>query len=509
MPSKTRNKQRKQKVNIMLPGSTSSRNINLDEAINVAQQLSEAGKTNASVALLKQLVGQEKGNLAFIALIDTLLRAGWIPEACKLLKTQQPDSIGSEVAILNGICQLRLLKIKPAFEYFKIALRIDPRNYFAMHNIAMCYAAKGDREKAIRYFDQALKLEKGHIDSYLQLSRILSPAEFEHHRAFIDKALAGNTLQHNDRARFCFALAHNANKAGDIDREMALLNEGNQLILDNCGIDFARLRKSQVDAIKAFIDWSEDAARTSDPRSDIQPILICSLPRSGSSLLESVLVKNPSITATGESTTFFAALRLLAERNGLLPGQLLQAEACHQYRTEIHQCHKEILDLYSVGTKKFTDKSMNTFTDIGRILYLYPDARIIHLDRDPMDVCLSCYQHMFDGGNGNEYIYSLTETAKQILHFNQCMALWQSRYPDNILRMRYEDFVSVPVDSIQKLASFLGIDPPDILIEPSPQPVLTSSNWQVRAEINTSAIGRWRKYANHLQPAEEILEYQR
>ena len=116
------------------------------------------------------------------------------------------------------------------------------------------------------------------------------------------------------------------------------------------------------------------------------------MPRSGSSLLENILSKDASIKSSAESATLFSTLRRFSKISGETPITLLEPDALARHRDQLLRCHAEILQLYQIDTERFIDKSMENFLDVGRILMLYPNAKIIHLNRNPLDVCMSCYQ---------------------------------------------------------------------------------------------------------------------
>lgn len=504
----------KQMVIIAIHSNKQETKTTMREALDAIEQLTQNQRVNAAVSVLKQLVPQEKGQLAFLTLAQLLLRQCWYPELHELLYSEHaPKKPSASIAILRGVCALKLLDIKLALAQFKLSLKLEPNSFYATHNIALCYSAIGDKEKTIHYFNKTIKINNQHFDSYILLAKILPPEQYEKFNDSVQALLEYKQLNNVERAKLCFALSYLAEKMSDNKQEMDYLDQANQLIFKGATVNFTEMRTAQENMVDRFVDWfkSQNNAPLNNKIENVTPIFICSLPRSGSSLLEKLLNENTHVSATGESATFFSALRQLSSSTAESPTTLLEPSAIEHHRKNLLQCHRNILDLYQTKTGFYTDKTLDNFLDVGRILQLYPQAKIIWLNRDPRDICISCYQYLFENGNGNEYIYSLAETAKHILHFENCMSKWHAQFPNSIIQVNYENLVDNTHQQMESLRSFINIptDEPTTETDNSgtdnKATVLTMSTWQVRSAINNKAIGKWRHYEKHLAEACKIL----
>lgn len=503
----------KQLVSVMVPGQAQPRSIGLGDALDAVENLAAGGKTLAAIKLLQQLIKQDKGQQAFLLLINILVSQGWYAEAYDYLMQQQHEQQqqekfkpSAEIENLRGLCAFRLLDIKSAYEHFSQACKLDAGNYYGLHNIGLCYAARGNREKATAFFSQALKRKKDHFDSYLMLAPLLAEEQRTSYRKKLSAFLANDNLANIDRAKIHFSIAKLENQDKNYNEEVIQLRQANHCVMEDTAINFAKMRTEQRAMVERFATWNkENSLPTTDKQNAITPIFICSMPRSGSSLLENILSKDASIKSSAESATLFSTLRRFSKISGETPITLLEPDALARHRDQLLRCHAEILQLYQIDTERFIDKSMENFLDVGRILMLYPNAKIIHLNRNPLDVCMSCYQFLFENGKGNEYIYSLAETARQISHFDDCMARWAAVFPNSILPVEYETLVTEPDSELARVAAFVGIDKPDLNEDQRKNDtVLTFSTWQVRAKINTGAINKWHHYREHLLKVPEL-----
>jgi hypothetical protein len=154
-----------------------------------------------------------------------------------------------------------------------------------------------------------------------------------------------------------------------------------------------------------------------------------------------------------------------------------------------------------------TDKRPDNFLHIGLIKMLFPEARIVHTVRHPLDVCLSNYFVHLD--HSMPYALDLLDTGHYYREYRRLMAHWKALYGDQIFDFNYDEFVLDPCASIERLVAFCGLE-----WDPRCEPVgaagvggavKTASVWQVRQPVYRSSSGRWRNYARQLEPLREYL----
>jgi hypothetical protein len=169
--------------------------------------------------------------------------------------------------------------------------------------------------------------------------------------------------------------------------------------------------------------------------------------------------------------------------------QALLAELRQSFLAELRAIHPDA-DLV-------TDKRVDNFLHIGLIKSIFPDARIVHTARHPLDNILSIYFLHFADGVG--YGASLEDAAHYFGQYRRLMAHWRTRYPGEIFDFSYDLLVTDPEQAIQSLLGFLGLPPEPLLKQASAtKAVRTPSAWQVREPLHTRSSGRWRNYEAQL-----------
>ena len=142
----------------------------------------------------------------------------------------------------------------------------------------------------------------------------------------------------------------------------------------------------------------------------------------------------------------------------------------------------------------------------GLILRALPQAKILHLRRDPMDSCFSNLKELF-AGSAHPYSYGFADLSAHFSNYTRLMAHWQALAPGRILDVHYEDLVREPQAQARRMMDFCGLryDPAQIQVQAHAAPVSTASSAQVRQPIHTRNIGAWRRYAEQLAPLQHLL----
>jgi hypothetical protein len=146
------------------------------------------------------------------------------------------------------------------------------------------------------------------------------------------------------------------------------------------------------------------------------------------------------------------------------------------------------------------------FAAIGLIHALFPNAKIIHVRRNPIDTCLSCYTKLFS--KGQHYSYDLTELGQYYNCYEMIMDHWRRILPaDAWLDVNYEDIVQNTEVEAKRLIAYCKLtwDPVCLAFHKSKRTVRTASFMQVRQPVYTSSLNRWRRFESELAPLIEML----
>jgi hypothetical protein len=169
------------------------------------------------------------------------------------------------------------------------------------------------------------------------------------------------------------------------------------------------------------------------------------------------------------------------------------------------QQYLEKLQALQPAANRILDKLPGNYLRLGIIFTLFPEARIIHCKRDPMDICWSCYQQNFE--QGLAFTNDLENLGYTYLGYLKLMAHWHELFPDRILDIEYEDLLNNPDTQSRRLLKHCNLNwNPEVLNFANQQrPVATASLWQVRQPLYKTAIGRWKDYQKYLGSLTHIL----
>lgn len=250
----------------------------------------------------------------------------------------------------------------------------------------------------------------------------------------------------------------------------------------------AQLRMAERDAFRGMRVADGPPARAA---------FVCSLPRSGSTMIEQMLDRHPDIVGVGESPAIDAAASALASTVGW-PGGVLTAPATElaRLRTLYEAMSRQPR---AVAPQLFTlDKSVQTWRRLPAVAALLPGARVIRLVRDPRDLAVSLYLSALDtrrmGWNA-----SLGDIRRVLDAERRCTPRVAQALGIATIEVRYEDVVRQAGTEVRRMLDFLGVPWNEDCLSPegNTRVAITLSNEQVRRPLNTDSIGRWRHYAHH------------
>ncbi|MFG0289773.1 MAG: sulfotransferase family protein, partial [Rhodopirellula sp. JB044] len=235
------------------------------------------------------------------------------------------------------------------------------------------------------------------------------------------------------------------------------------------------------------------------------PIFIVSMPRSGTTLTEQIIGRHPNVFAGGERFDISDIAHTLSRRLGterpypLCIDQLTPETVNSLAREYLEQTERLSSSVNGdlAGPQRATDKMPTNFWHLGLIACLFPNARIVHVQRNPIDVCLSCFKQ-----NLTWPFCSLTEIVDYFDHYARLMKFWKRTLPLNIYTVRYEELVRAPDATARELIQFCGLEWDHACLDPASadNSVQTPSKWQVRQPIYQSSVNSWRRYEKQLAP---------
>ena len=283
-----------------------------------------------------------------------------------------------------------------------------------------------------------------------------------------------------------FARANVHHKAKRFDESSKCLISGNKLKLNiNSSNSEMILNKSKA----LLIESDKEEIHKKDQTTFSNSIFIVGMPRSGSTLLESIISMNNDVYDLGEinilEESFLEFKRLKSDQN-----------LAEIYKEKI----KEITDLDIT-----TNKNLFNYQYAGIIAKQIPKAKIIHCFRNPLDNILSIYKANFY--QELSFTSSLVDCANIYLNQDELMNQYKNRFRSKIYDLNYDSLVINPKKEIKSLINWLNWDWEESYLSPhlNIRSVSTASNVEVRSPINSKSIGKWKNYKKMLKPAMEII----
>ena len=391
----------------------------------------------------------------------------------------------SELLRAHGLALQLIGEAAEALAMFDRAAKSDPAPALSEKGALLSHL--GRLTEACSAFDEALTLEPTWVDAWYNKSSAKTFVDRDPDIERMEGLLA--RCPYRDRLLLHFALGKAYMDTGDADRAFAHWHEGNRLKRAATDYDASEAaRQMAMSAVEPPNIDPRDA--TTEARLSEVPVFVVGMPRCGSSLIEQILASHPDVHGAGE----MVRLRAFFEMSE--PGDRPVADMA-----------LERLRRYSPLAARIVDKDLCNFLHLGIIHQIFPNARIIHCRRRPLDTCFSAYTKLFAGDFG--FSYEQRELGSYYRHYHALMAHWRSVLPQRIfMDIDYEALVSAPRDETHRLLQFLDLPWNEACMRffENSRIVNTASFAQVRRPIYRSSVGRTDALRPHLQPLIEALD---
>ena len=403
-----------------------------------------------------------------------------------------------------GVVLSRVGAHEEAVAPFMSAVQRSPGNASYQYNLGASLQFVGDFAGAERAFRAALAADPGAYRAWSSLAQLRRAPFSADDVAALERALAASD-DPDAELHLCHALAKHAEDQDDYARAFAYLERGK-----------AKKRAALDYSFAADAALFDAALRAADAPAgggyaSAEPIFVVGMPRTGTTLVERMLSSHPDVFSAGELMNFGLAVKRMAgtPSNRVLDEATLAAAAGLDH-AELGKRYVESTRPRTGNTPRFIDKLPLNFFYVDLIRRALPAAKIICVRRDPLDTCLSNYRQLFSTAFSHyDYAYDLLDTGRFYLAFDALASEWARRHAGtSYTEVRYEDLVEHTEREARRLVAFCGLawTPACLEFQSNTAPVATASSVQVRQPIYRTAVGRWRKYAAHLEPLRALLE---
>lgn len=348
----------------------------------------------------------------------------------------------------------------------------------------------GEMEAADEAYEACLALSPDFPDAHWAIAtHSRAPPLARVHR--ICAALARVESSGIDQAHLLYALFREYDAADHREEAWSALACGAEIMHRRLAFDSQR-EAAQIEALRQ----QPVTLPAPVPDAGIVPIFIVGMPRTGTTLLDRILGNHSSVRSLGERNDFAAAVSEVSGRF-FQPGRLIRKLDFES----VGRLYEQRLRRLAESGRYLIDKNPQNLFNLPLILQALPAARVLCLQRDPMDACFSNLKELFQA-DAYPYSYALSDLADHCLRVQRWIVHWQTLAPQAVRIVRYEDLVRCPEQATRQVLDFLGLELQEGLheITRNRSPVATASSSQVREGIHERGIGAWKRYERQLQP---------
>jgi Flp pilus assembly protein TadD len=403
----------------------------------------------------------------------------------------------TEARINLGVTLTFLGRLRDARACFAKVLKAAPRNAQALNGIGQITALEGKFEEAEATFKRIIDIDPKMTSAWASLAGTRKMTNEDGEWFKNAEKLATGDVHPLEEANLRFAMGKYCDDVGDFAQAFQNFKRGNEL-LKTVAADYDRKERSHLIDALIRIYTREEIARIQVPGStSSKPVFVVGMPRSGTSLAEQIIASHPAAHGRGE-LHFWEAL--VAKDTGLTRNILSEPA-----RANVAEEYLRILEVSSAGASRIVDKSPVNSDFLGLIYSVFPNARVIYMQRDPIDTCLSCYFQQFL--MGLKFTLDLSDLVHYYNEHRRIMAHWRAVLPQGfILDVPYEALVTDQEAWSRKMLEFIGLewDPRVLEFHATKRQVVTASAWQVRQKIYKNSLARWRNYERFIGPLKTL-----
>ncbi len=447
-----------------------------DAAIELANQHCVGRRNAEAAALVGQYADKLTNSPRYLDMAGTVYTHIGLPEKAWPLY-QQANALQPEVDLFQAnlaACGVYLGKFEEAKAIYKSLLARFPahqRNHYHLSRL--------ERATDTKHIEQMKEI----------LSSIHLPPE---KNVFMYYAIGKELedLEHWDEAFRYYRMA------GDAVAQVARYDLGEDLTLIDKIIEVCHA------------DWLHPESQTRPTEAAMKtPIFIVGLPRTGTTLTERILSSHSKVESIGETTFVQMVLR---RESGLQSVESMNPAMIEALaRKDMEPVAEGYLNAvrYKLGSKPmFIDKLPFNFLYLGFIAKAFPDARVIHLRRNPMDACFAMYKQVFTFAY--KFSYTLDGLGRYYVAYERLRQHWRKVLGPRFVEIEYESLVADQEGQTRALLVQLGLDFESacLAFEKNKAPSTTASSVQVRERIHTRSVNRWTHFSKHLQPLRDCLE---
>ncbi|MDX1812634.1 MAG: sulfotransferase, partial [Gammaproteobacteria bacterium] len=398
-----------------------------------------------------------------------------------------------------GLAYQSCNEIQAAIHFYQLSTERDAQFVQAFNNLGVAYQHLGKLELANTYLAKAFEIDPTCSEAYYNFSQSHKFTEQDTPLiARIESLLEQQGLHKTSEIKLHFALGKIYDDLKNYSTAFRHFETANALKYQ--GFDNKAIN-NYIDTIIA----TYTPERIKQLTARINPskkrfIFVVGMPRSGTTLVEQIISSHPLIQSGGEIGFIGDIIDELPDMIDSHQGYPQCIEAFNASMIgQISQKFNIYLNNLGGNFSNITDKSPINFLHLGLIKMLFPQSIIIHVTREPVATCLSCYFQNFD--KQHQYSYNMNTLTEFYLSYTRIMSHWKSLFGDEIYDISYETLVSDAEQQMKDLISHCDLNWDESCEKYYNQPnvVSSASKWQARQPIYTNSIEKWKNYQPYIQ----------
>jgi len=503
--------------------------LELEELLEKADAAREGGDFEGAACLYEQALIRNSSSVragsGMGICLQNLGRIGLALQYLSRVATQGTED--PSVFVSLGNCYFTLGKWDVAIHAFRKAVAFDPHPARSLVSLAHALVKKGEAEEAESCLLRAIELEPGLAPAYDLMAFLLPEmGRFSEAKEFARTACRLDPQNPTYCVRFVYAGKVTAEDREYVDRLQAMSTIGVPNVTDSIRVEYglgkaledleryeeslrhyvkanalagqemssrgqgfdATTHRREVDYLIEAFSEPKLRDRAAHGVSSELPVFIVGMMRSGTTLTEQILSCHPEVGGAGELDFW-----VQAGPQTLNAGPAKIRDVGNQYVQHLEDLRP--------GNRRVIDKMPQNYMSLGPIHSALPNARIIHCRRDARDTCLSIFTVPF--AFHPPFAYSFKNLAFTYKQYERIMDHWRSVLPpDRFIEIDYEELVADQEGVTRRLIEFLGLewDESCMFPERNNRLVTTPSRWQVRQPVYKKSVGRWKKFAQWLEP---------
>jgi len=406
-----------------------------------------------------------------------------------------------ELYIDYATCLSRTSKHDEALKYLHKVIALDPNNFIAYNNMGIAYQSIGKKDKAIEAYEKAISLNKSFAEPYYNIGANKKWNINDNYLDDMKNILQSDNTLDERKAIINFAIAKTYGDIGDYKNEFKYLKKGNSIreiefnYDENDSLNFFEKIKSN------FCTINKQSLTKLDVSINQIPIFIVSMPRSGTTLIEQIITCDDAVHGCDELPYINGYGKDLS-----LGHRQVDKKELINFRNR----YLQELSKISTESKMLTDKDPSNFRYLGIISSAFPEAKIIHVKRQPEAVCWGIYKKCFVKSSKElAYAYNLQHIKNYYKQYRDLMKFYSKHIAHRIFELDYDNLVNNQETVTKELIKYLDLEWDKKFLNPqdNQRAVSTASSNQVRSKIYKGSSSAWERYKPFLNNIFNDLEY--